>query len=693
MQAISVTVTQEFKNAAYKAVRSILLFVFVYILLLIFALALVGLAALGGLKLIATRPGGLTFMLGLGLVGMGVMILVFLVKFLFKRHKIDRSHLIEITEHDEPKLFQYIREIVDQVQTQFPKKVYLSPEVNASVFYDSSFWSMFLPIRKNLNIGIGLVNSVTAAELKAILAHEFGHFSQRSMKVGSYVYYVNQVIYNMLYDNDSFSEGVEKWASFSGYFSLFVIPGAKIIELIQLILNKVYQKVNINYNRLSKEMEFHADEIAAQVSGSKPLASSLLRLDLAQSAYNSVLEYYNLNYAEAKVSRDIYPQQKYVMNFLSEKFDILVKDGLPQVDTIHLSRFNKSKLVVEDQWASHPRTEDRISRLESLNLPDQKQEESSAGKLFHDYEQSRLQVTEHLFTQVQYELEKQEVSLAQFQEAFLKNYEEQSFHEIYLGYYDSRNPVPLSVDELAQSEVQVPAGIEVIFNPEILDVVNVSLALEADINMLKHIELNSENYPSFEYEGNKYSPQYSDMLVPKLEKELEELQNKLKLHDELIFSYFLSLARQQGKEQTYLSHYQSFLDIDQEYAKKLEPYQALAEASFIFQGGIKMNQLQAHLDTLGQHEVAFKDSIKTLLEDERYKEVMHESVVNLFAHYLSGTWDYFIEDEWYESNINMLMSTMQVYTESLNAVYFQTKKKFLAFQASLEPSTISQSST
>ena len=47
-------------------------------------------------------------------------------------------------------------------------------------------------------------------EFKAILAHEFGHFSQRSMKVGSYVYYVNQVIFNMLYDNDSFDKMIQK---------------------------------------------------------------------------------------------------------------------------------------------------------------------------------------------------------------------------------------------------------------------------------------------------------------------------------------------------------------------------------------------------------------------------------------------------------------------------------------------------
>ena len=50
------------------------------------------------------------------------------------------------------KLFSLIEEIVVKVNTDFPKKIYLSTEVNAAVFYDSSFWSMFFPIKKNLLI-------------------------------------------------------------------------------------------------------------------------------------------------------------------------------------------------------------------------------------------------------------------------------------------------------------------------------------------------------------------------------------------------------------------------------------------------------------------------------------------------------------------------------------------------------------
>ncbi|MBK6964785.1 MAG: hypothetical protein IPH20_12810 [Bacteroidales bacterium] len=72
--------------------------------------------------------------------------------------------------------------------TSCPKKVYLSSDVNAAVFYDSSFGVCFFPIKKNLQIGLGLVNTITETELKAILAHEFRTLLAKNNESRSYVY-------------------------------------------------------------------------------------------------------------------------------------------------------------------------------------------------------------------------------------------------------------------------------------------------------------------------------------------------------------------------------------------------------------------------------------------------------------------------------------------------------------------------
>ena len=77
--------------------------------------------------------------------------------------------------------------------------------------------------------------------------------------MGSYVYNVNQVIHNMLYENDGYNNIVSRWAEASGYFALFAILAIKIVRAIQWILQKLYGLVNKSYMALSREMEFQAD--------------------------------------------------------------------------------------------------------------------------------------------------------------------------------------------------------------------------------------------------------------------------------------------------------------------------------------------------------------------------------------------------------------------------------------------------
>lgn len=143
---------------------------------------------------------------------------------------------------------------------------------------------MFLPVRKNLQIGLGLINTFSQTELKAILAHEFGHFSQKSMKIGSYVYNVNHIIYNTIYEDTSYNNFIQKFASFSNVTYLAASIVIKFINGIQWILQKMYTLVNKNHLKLSREMEFHADEVAANVTSYIPLKTSLLRLSLSDSS-------------------------------------------------------------------------------------------------------------------------------------------------------------------------------------------------------------------------------------------------------------------------------------------------------------------------------------------------------------------------------------------------------------------------
>lgn len=276
--------SSSFKKEATKSIASIIVFMLVYLLLMAASIALVVAACYGGVALIALRPGLYTLLGGLGIVGVGLMVFVFLIKFMFSSDKEDNSNSIEVTEEQQPQLFAAIYEIAKQTGTRRPKKVFLSPDVNACVFYHSSFWSMFLPIRKNLKIGLGLVNALNASEFKAVIAHEFGHFSQRSMKLGSWVYQVNKIIYNMLFNNQGYAQTLGAAGSIHGILSIFAHITVGIVQAIQWVLRQVFKLVNKSYLGLSRQMEFHADLVAASLYGSNNIVNALHRIEFAEAA-------------------------------------------------------------------------------------------------------------------------------------------------------------------------------------------------------------------------------------------------------------------------------------------------------------------------------------------------------------------------------------------------------------------------
>src|ERR1700761_562086 len=390
------------KRQVYKVIGSIVLFMVVYLVLMAAATLLaIAFGWLGILLMINFRSFfGLIF--GLGLIGAGISVIVFLVKFVFAVSKDENSQRVEVLEEEQPQLFAFIRELTMAAGTRFPKKIYFSPDVNACVFYNSSFWSMFLPIRKNLEIGLGLVNSVNVSEFKAVMAHEFGHFSQRSMKLGSFTYNVNRVIHNMLYENKGYTSFLNAWGKLHWGTALFAKLTARIAQGIQWILRGMYGIVNKNYMGLSREMEFHADAVSAGVSGGNNLVSALSRIEIAGSCYNTALSEANARVKQNKVSRNIFSNQLAIFRQVAAEYDLPVTQGLPDISYHFVHSFSRSRINFKNQWASHPTLEERKNHLDRLGL-EIPADRSSAWLLFEGVEALQEKTTTNLYRTVKFE--------------------------------------------------------------------------------------------------------------------------------------------------------------------------------------------------------------------------------------------------------------------------------------------------
>ena len=676
----AIKLTPEFKAQTTKAILSIVLFIITYLILILFAIGLTLSCVYGAMMLVTNHASLITLIVAVGMVSMGVLVLIFVVKFIFKSHKVDRSHLVEITRADEPDLFKMIDDIVVQVDTTFPKKVYLSSDVNACVFYDSNFWSMFFPVRKNLQIGLALVNCVSKEELKAILAHEFGHFSQKTMKVGSYVYNVNQVIFNMLYDNEGYDKLISSWGNINGYMAFFVAIAFKIVEAIQWVLGKMYAVVNKSYMALSREMEFHADEIAANVTGHEPLKNSLLRLEFANHSFNSVLSFYEGKIVDNFKSENLYKEHSFVMNHLANDNLIPVKNTLPQVTLSEINKFNKSKLVIKDQWASHPSTEDRIKRLESLNLNAQNDIDPLANAVFKNIEQTQKELTEKLFSGVGFKESPQYFSLTHFKNDFQSQFDNNTFSKTYNGYYDNKNPIVFEVEnEQLDSNNNTIVNL---FSNEKIDLVYAGAAIEGDLQILKQIAGKEIPVKTFDYDGQKYKRKECKSLITHLEKEIEKTNEQIKENDINIFKYFHGLEKQNGKDHL-IEKYKYFFDFSKTLDTKYELYNKLTHQLQFINYTTTYEQINHNFLMIEPLEAELKKEIENLFTMELLNGEIKQPTKTNFDLYLSKNWLYFKDEAYIEKNLEVLYAAINDYAFLLSRGYFLLKKDLLDYQVGL----------
>lgn len=685
MQTNVLKVSNNFRRMAIKSALSILFFVLSYLVMIIFGLAWVLLCALIAYALGIYVGGFVTVFLGMGLIGMGLFIFFFLIKFIFSPAiKIDRSQFLEIKKEQQPALFELIHETVGEVKTNFPKKVYLTADINASVFYDATFWSMFFPVRKNLMIGIGLMNSVSTIELKAILAHEFGHFSQRSMKLGSYVFHVNKVIYNLLHENDSYASWLNGWSSLSSFFLLFSKGAVVIIQGIQNILLKTYKPLNLNYRGLSREMEFHADAVAASVTGSAPLISALLRIEFADQALATLLDFYSNKIQSSKKTNNIYPQHLFLVQHLSKNAEMPLIDGLPYLSLEDYKKFQGTKLVLEDQWSSHPSNLQRIEKLTALNQATKGDAPGISLQLLSDLEQIQQLLSAQYFEGLNYETVPTNLEIEDFTALYLARDLEHSFPKVYKGYFHTRDPYNLFEEEVFDRPISVEAAnLEQIINDEIIAEINSLNIAQADKNILAEIANGYIDIKTFDYDGTKYNSETADSLLQSLDLEIVRLEDLLTTRDREVFDFFLNAAKGQDNIAEFKAHYLNYKNGTVHMLVQREVYLQLLQSSYFIQAPTAYDQIEQNLSVLKNLELPFKEQIKLLLADTIYLELMESKVRSRFNDYLHSNASYFQYDHYNYPEINLLYDVMADYSVLVFNTHFKLKKSLLEFQADI----------
>ncbi|MFI0898661.1 M48 family metallopeptidase [Streptomyces sp. NPDC020983] len=178
---------------------------------------------------------------------------------------------VAVTEQDGPELWAEVRAVADGLGERVPHELYLTFDVNASVAEQSRLLGL-LPGRRRLTVGVPLLVGLDRAELRAVLAHEFGHYGNGDTRLGA-----------------AALRGRAAMVHTVRVFSRDLVWFDRVVGAVYLGYARMYLRRSF---ALSREQEFAADRVAARQAGPAALAAALRALPVLDAARTYYLETY-----------------------------------------------------------------------------------------------------------------------------------------------------------------------------------------------------------------------------------------------------------------------------------------------------------------------------------------------------------------------------------------------------------------
>ncbi|MFD9037159.1 M48 family metalloprotease [Streptomyces bottropensis] len=273
---------------------------------------------------------------------------------------------LPVTEADEPALWRTVRELAAAVGTRAPSRIVLTADVNAAVSEDARLLGL-LPGPRHLYLGIPLTQGLTEAQLRAVLAHELGHYSNADTRLAAITARGRAQVLRTI---GHFEERADRTAGrerarLEKKNAKAAAKGKKTKEIDTTgagITYRVMARLYAGYGKLyiratltgSRRQEYAADAAAARIAGRDATASALREIPALDAAFGFYMNSYATLGAEARL---LPPRGEFFGGYgrmLSAR----------QLELIGL----RTELPTEptSPYDSHPPIADRVERIEAL---------------------------------------------------------------------------------------------------------------------------------------------------------------------------------------------------------------------------------------------------------------------------------------------------------------------------------------
>ncbi len=241
----------------------------------------------------------------------------------------------ELKKTDAPKLWSVVENIAQKLDVRAVDAIYITPGVGIAV---NERGSIIQKIRgagkRNLILGMGVLSGLTQGQFSAILAHEYGHFSNRDTAGGNLAH--------------------QAYASLDELAHRLVRGGAaqpyNPVWLFVLGYQRVYLRVTLGASRLQEVL---ADRYAALAYGGENFIEGLKSVIRESIAFQI--------YANSEVRRSLELKQP-ISNLYNSSMPENLLDELEK-------NFDAAMNRATSEYDSHPAPKERVAWIKDLKTP------------------------------------------------------------------------------------------------------------------------------------------------------------------------------------------------------------------------------------------------------------------------------------------------------------------------------------
>ncbi|MCK6521210.1 M48 family metallopeptidase [Myxococcota bacterium] len=675
-------------------------FVLAALALVLFLVMYVGLVLLFGAvpaRLIVATWGGYQLVVAVVVSTPPVLVILFLLKGLWHREVPAYPLASPVSRESEPALYALVDRVAAEVGAPPPQTIVLIPNVNAAAVGPTSLWGLFWPSSKTLALGLGLVNVLNRSELKAVIAHELGHFSQRGQRLSAWVYRADRLIGSVVNHRD----WVDSFLDGFGRLNWRIAWVAWLFQLlfwsVRTLLGGAFDLVIRLERSVRRAHELRADRIAVASTGSDAPVMALWRLMHADEAMSDTIRLLSAELGKQNAITDLYTMQSICMEKNLAVRGVAPLAPLPPGGDATRRLFDPGVAQAPQMWSTHPPNHERelSAKTPYVYAP---LDEASAWSFFADPTRTRREMSERVIAQLAPEgVTLNPLSDEETAAVARREYEALALHPKYRGMYLGQ--VVTTIDAPPErlfgappaGEDELRLALNALYPPSLSEVLRLTRALSSELVQLKALQTEAMEAPGGEIRLRGETLRRGDLprVIEETEARRAQLVEEGSRHERAVRAAHRAAARALGSGwEDYhtglvtLLHYvecaqvtlQCRLRQAAEVVGALPPGAALNEDQRLCLLGV-YSDLYSALSEIWTciPKVRLGDSLTSRLKIARYAELMDERLL------LTDPLDEAPRDDWFPAAVTWVRSA----SAALATVRFVTLETLLEVEDKL----------